>query len=380
MIDKNLLATSVAAPSTTDAVDVNLSVDPVPLDTRTSRESAVSAKNSATLVTKDLVVVLKTDCIRVGPMPNRAPDAYTSSLFDDLCASINSARRNTQLIQVRALTDSEKAKDPQHQYELISGERRLRACIECDLPVHALVVAAAHTSNFAMDALIENLHREDLSPHAFGRQILHVLASDPSLSMRRLALKLGCDVSNVSRARDVASLPSEVTAAFASSDDIRYADAKPLTDAVALSREAVIAEAQRIAKDRQALKPAEIVGLISTAAKRATTPKKDELEDALGEAVERGASGWALICAEKDVGSVKLDKQKRMQINLRMQLSEDQQSALAKHIESFIQRRVLSKSAEKATAPQPQAARPTESAATLSEELQAVPQKRRGVA
>ena len=351
---KNLTSTSTAfGHSITDQViDLDLSThDPLAADAQASTADAANATSLPTtvLVTEDLVRLLKTDCIRTGFMPNRTEDAYKSISFDELCASISSVRRNTQPIQVRVLSASEMMADTTHQYELISGERRLRACIECELPVRAMIVGTPQSKSYDLDTLIENLHRADLSPYEFGRQILHVLATDTDLSLRRLALKLGRDASIVSRAKDIASLPLEVVAAFASCSDIRYSDAKPLSDAVDLAPTAAIAEAVRIGGDRQALKAGEIVALIVAAAKQAD--KQANGQSAAGgagdEQTERPASNRMLTCAEREVGSLKLDKQGRVQVTLLLPLTSDQQGALAKQIESFILRRVLRIASEK---------------------------------
>ena len=345
---KNLTSTSATSGHSIpdQVIDLDLSAhEPLAAD---AQASPADAANTASLpntvpVTDDLVRLLQTDCIRTGSMPNRTKDAYKSISFDELCASISSIRRNTQPIQVRVLSASEMMADTTHQYELISGERRLRACIECELPVRAVIVGTPHSKSYDIDTLIENLHRADLSPYEFGRQILHVLATDTDLSLRRLAVKLGRDASVVSRAKDIAALPPEVVAAFASCADIRYNDAKPLSDAVALAPTAAIAEAVRIGSERQVPKAAEIVALIVAAAKQAT--KTANGQNAAGGAgddpTERSASNRTLTCAQREVGSLKLDKQGRVQVNLLLPLTSDQQGALAKQIESFILRRVL---------------------------------------
>lgn len=351
---QNLTSTSaVTGLSTPDQViDLDLSTsDPIVSDAQASpgQTAGMDSLSMTVPVTEDLIRLLKTDCIRIGSMPNRMNDGYESISFDELCASINSVGRNTQPIQVRALSAAEMQTDTTHQFELISGERRLRACIECGLSVRALVVSKPQSKCYEMDALIENLHRADLSPFEFGRQILHVLAADTGLSLRRLALKLGRDVSIVSRARDIASLPPEVIAAFAFSSDIRYSDAKPLSDAVTAARAAAIAEAMRIGNDRQALKAAEIVALIVAAAGHAAAQASGQ-NSAGGvgdESPERPASNRKLTCAEREVGSLKLDSKGRVQINLLLTLTTDQQGGLAHQIENFIQRRVLRIAAEK---------------------------------
>jgi hypothetical protein len=234
-----------------------------------------------------------------------------------------------------------------------------------------------HSKSYDIDTLIENLHRADLSPYEFGRQILHVLATDTDLSLRRLAVKLGRDASVVSRAKDIAALPPEVVAAFASCADIRYSDAKPLSDAVALAPAAAIAEAVRIGSERQVPKAAEIVALIVAAAKQAT--KTANGQNAAGGAgddpTERSASNRTLTCAQREVGSLKLDKQGRVQVNLLLPLTSDQQGALAQQIENFILRRVLRIASEKKAISRPATPQASDNAdAAPAEDRQPAPE------
>jgi len=97
---------------------------------------------------------------------------------------------------------------------------------------------------------------------------------------------------------------------------------QPLSDAVAAAREVAIAEAVRIGRDRKALKAAEIVALIVAAAKHAAVSAsgQNSAGGAGDESPERLASNRKLICAEREVGSLKLDSKGRVQINLLLPL------------------------------------------------------------
>src|SRR4029078_702969 len=61
------------------------------------------------------------------------------------------------------------------RYELIAGERRLRAARAAGLPVVPVVLPDSGDDALLRDALIENIHREDLNPieQAEGFKALH---------------------------------------------------------------------------------------------------------------------------------------------------------------------------------------------------------------
>ncbi|MHC5771267.1 MAG: ParB/RepB/Spo0J family partition protein [Nostoc sp.] len=72
------------------------------------------------------------------------------------------------------------------KYELVAGERRLRAGLEAELEVVPVVVRELSDDQAFQLALIENLQREDLNPVEETEGILHLLA-----------IRLHCDVEAV---------------------------------------------------------------------------------------------------------------------------------------------------------------------------------------
>ncbi len=89
----------------------------------------------------------------VSPNPHQPRRAFDSESLDALAASIRQLGL-LQPISVRSLEGS--------RYELIAGERRLRACKQLGMThIDALVVSVSENSS-ALLALVENLQREDL--------------------------------------------------------------------------------------------------------------------------------------------------------------------------------------------------------------------------
>ncbi len=138
----------------------------------------------------------------IRPNPHQPRKDFSAEALQDLAASIKS-QGVLQPVLVRPLPDGEDT------FELVAGERRLRASqlagIE-DIP--ALVRELSDQESLAI-ALIENLQREDLNAmeEAEGyRQLMQQF----DLSQEALAEKVGKSRSTLSNALRLLSLPSAV--------------------------------------------------------------------------------------------------------------------------------------------------------------------------
>ena len=90
---------------------------------------------------------------KIHPNPYQPRRAFTEENLQQLTDSIGTEGL-LQPILVKAQGDS---------YQLIAGERRLKACQQLKLPTIAARVLKANSERSAVLALIENLHREDLN-------------------------------------------------------------------------------------------------------------------------------------------------------------------------------------------------------------------------
>lgn len=298
--------------------------------------------------------------------PNRLSEAFESTSFQDLVDSILNARGNTVPIIVQALSQEELAAGSIVRYRLISGARRLKACELAQLPVRAVVRPTLTDTRVAIDRLVENHLRESLSAYELGTQLLHIQQLHAPPSKRALARLIGMDEGQVLKAIDIALLPAEVLAAFSSPSDIRYPDAKPLKDALAVAPEAVIAEATLI-RAIDGLKPSEIVKRLCDAAASAKTKQGVESFNTPAEA----PSELPVEVDGKQYGKVTQDKKGRSVINLEVTLSPTQQAALGKAIEAFLRRRLHRKSTARDSVPPAQTkqtpAKPNKTQAAESE-------------
>ncbi len=131
------------------------------------------------------VLQLSIDSIRPNPyQPRQEMDAES---LHDLCASI----KRYGLIQpvvVRQINGRD--------YELIAGERRLRACRMADMSrIPAIVIRAGGTDSAVM-ALIENIQRENLG-YIEEAEAFSSLLSDHGMTQEELAAKVGKNQSTI---------------------------------------------------------------------------------------------------------------------------------------------------------------------------------------
>jgi len=125
------------------------------------------------------------DCIR--PNPYQPRKQFNKTSLDELCESIKQYGV-IQPLNVRKITNS--------TYELVAGERRLRAAIAAGLKVIPVIVINVDDNNSALIALIENLQREDLSymEEADG---YHSLLVEHNITQEELAQKIGKSQSTI---------------------------------------------------------------------------------------------------------------------------------------------------------------------------------------
>jgi ParB family chromosome partitioning protein len=95
------------------------------------------------------------------------------------------------------------------RYELVAGERRLRAAKLANLRTIPVVVKQVSDSEALEIALVENLQREDLNPLDEARGYRELIRRF-KLTQEQLARKLGRDRSTIANALRLLNLPDEV--------------------------------------------------------------------------------------------------------------------------------------------------------------------------
>lgn len=124
--------------------------------------------------------------------------------FEDLKASIKS----------KGLIQPVTVREVDGEYELIAGERRLRACQELGLETIAIHVLNVESDVDMMElALIENLQRDDLNPLEEA-EAYQLLAEKYELSHEEIAGNIGKSRAAITNAMRLLKLPSEIKLAL----------------------------------------------------------------------------------------------------------------------------------------------------------------------
>lgn len=138
------------------------------------------------------------DAISFNPYQPRK--SYDDEKFQDL---VRSVRVHGILQPVVVRTKGE------NSFELVAGERRLRAASEAGLTKIPAVVKELTNEQSLEVALIENIQREDISPLEAGRAYRR-LADEFGLSQDDIAFRVGKSRSGIANTLRLLNLPTEI--------------------------------------------------------------------------------------------------------------------------------------------------------------------------
>ncbi|MEF2976376.1 ParB/RepB/Spo0J family partition protein [Subtercola sp. YIM 133946] len=142
-------------------------------------------------------------------VPN-AKQPRTEFDADDLAELVQSIREVgvLQPIVVRELPNASGAAGDA-RYELVMGERRLRASKQLGLPTIPAVIKDTADENMLRDALLENLHRSQLNPLEEASAYQQLL-DDFSITQEELAGRIGRSRPQITNTIRLLKLPTEV--------------------------------------------------------------------------------------------------------------------------------------------------------------------------
>ena len=147
--------------------------------------------------------VIELDISKIHPNPWQPRRQFDFKSLEDLAASI----KEKGLIQ--PITVRYRDKDGDFEYELVTGERRLRAADLAGLKTVPAIVSAYDDRSMAEVALIENLQREDLNPieecEAYQQLMNHY-----GLTQEQMAAKVGKSRPYIANMLRLADFPDEV--------------------------------------------------------------------------------------------------------------------------------------------------------------------------
>src|SRR5436190_2982111 len=135
----------------------------------------------------------------VSPNPKQPRTRFDDETIDSLAASI----REVGILQPIVVRRSEGG------YELIAGERRLRAAKVAGLATVPVVLRDTEDADLLREALIENIHREDLGPIELAEAFRQLL-EDLGLKQEELAERVGVSRSHVANTIRLLQLPIDV--------------------------------------------------------------------------------------------------------------------------------------------------------------------------
>ncbi|AAT90132.1 chromosome partitioning protein ParB [Leifsonia xyli subsp. xyli] len=164
---------------------------PEPLDTATEALVAVPGARLANLSPVDIV-----------PNPSQPRVEFDQNELDELVASIREVGV-LQPVVVRPL------RNQAGTYELIMGERRLRATKELGLDTIPAIVKDTADEAMLRDALLENLHRSQLNPLEEASAYQQLLA-DFGITQEELAARIGRSRPQITNTIRLLKLPATV--------------------------------------------------------------------------------------------------------------------------------------------------------------------------
>jgi len=140
----------------------------------------------------------------VAPNPRQPRTSFEDEALDALAVSI----QEVGVLQPIVVRKAEQG------YELIAGERRLRAAKRAGLATIPAVVRESDDAESLREALIENIHREDLNPIELAEAFRELL-EELGLKQETLAERLGVSRSHIANTIRLLQLPSEVQRSLA---------------------------------------------------------------------------------------------------------------------------------------------------------------------
>ncbi|MDX6391408.1 MAG: ParB family transcriptional regulator, chromosome partitioning protein [Streptosporangiaceae bacterium] len=136
----------------------------------------------------------------VTPNPRQPRLAFDEEALDELAASIREVGLLQPVVVRRVMPG---------RYELIMGERRWRACQRAELEQIPAIVRATADDELLRDALMENLHREQLNPLEEAAAYQQLL-DDFGATHDELAKKVGRSRPHISNTLRLLHLPPAV--------------------------------------------------------------------------------------------------------------------------------------------------------------------------
>ena len=149
--------------------------------------------------------------LEISPNPDQPREVFSSEGIEELAESIKEKGVLQPIIVKKKTQGTGPSSTSNQKYELICGERRLKAALLAGLEKIPAIVKEIAENELLEWALVENIQREDLNPleeaRAFERLVL-----ERGLSQEEVAKRVGKNRATVANAVRLLRLPEEAIA------------------------------------------------------------------------------------------------------------------------------------------------------------------------
>lgn len=172
----------------------------------TNRNTSSTITSTSTSTSTEIATGLKDIAVKlIDPNPNQPRVHFDEASLAELTASI-SAIGVLQPVLVRP--------EENGRYQLIAGERRWRAAARAGLQMIPAIVRVTDDVSSVEQALVENLHRQDLTPLEEAAAYQQLL-EDFNMTHEQVASKVGKSRSVITNALRLLGLPASIQSLLA---------------------------------------------------------------------------------------------------------------------------------------------------------------------
>jgi ParB family transcriptional regulator, chromosome partitioning protein len=258
--------------------------EPVKKTTQASVPTSPRADVAApAVISSDVARYAEIDVESVRPNPQQPRQVFDEDALAELTFSIKEIGL-LQPIVVRPLDGG--------NYELIAGERRLRASKEAALSTIPAIIRTTDDADMLRDALLENLHRADLNPLEEAAAYSQMLA-DFGCTQEELAGRIGRSRPQVTNTLRLLKLPTpvqtKVAAGVISAGHARALLSLSTPEQMESMAQRIIAEGLSVRSVEELITLGDVDGHARERKERKRTKRSDELEDLVSELSSRVA-------------------------------------------------------------------------------------------
>lgn len=239
------------------------------------------------VISSDVARYAEIDVDSVRPNPKQPRHVFDEDALAELTFSIKEIGL-LQPIVVRPLNDDRDTAT----YELIAGERRLRASKEAGLTSIPAIIRTTDDADMLRDALLENLHRADLNPLEEAAAYSQMLA-DFGCTQEELAGRIGRSRPQVTNTLRLLKLPTpvqtKVAAGVISAGHARALLSLSTPEQMESMAQRIIAEGLSVRSVEELITLGDVDGHARERKERKRTKRSDELEDLVTELSTRVA-------------------------------------------------------------------------------------------